>query len=476
MIIINLSPHSDPLADLGEPDAGGQCVYEHQLAVALSSHGHTVFTFCRDTGQRPKLSVINKNYFIFRITAGPKKFIPKEELEPTMGEFVMQVEQYLNALEPNKNEVVIHAHYWDGARAGLQLASSSTYAIPMVWTPHSLGSLKQAKFPGLSEEMKYNFIPRKIWENYMVHLADSLIVSSKSEERELENSYAIQKYKIKVIKPGIDLKRLAKIPKKSAREKLGLPLNKNIVLSFGRLTPSKGYERVIRGFSALNPDLKKKSTLVICGGNFDYPSDEELRYLTTLQQLVFEENLEDQVVFLPALPYKQVSDIYNSADVFVSTALREPYGLTIQEAMASETPVVIDESAGCKNLVKKNNAGLIINTKDATELSLALKKILTNKKLAQKMGQSGKFTIQNTASWHNRIENYLDVYRSVSPLSNFRYYKGWIKSQPILSKIFEESASPKIRIFQPQARKATRSPKIYLNRKGDYENSTSRSF
>jgi hypothetical protein len=32
MLDIFLSPHSDPQAELSEPDAGGQCLYEDQLA------------------------------------------------------------------------------------------------------------------------------------------------------------------------------------------------------------------------------------------------------------------------------------------------------------------------------------------------------------------------------------------------------------------------------------------------------------
>lgn len=35
--VLFLSPHSDPEAFPGEPDSGGQCVYEYQLAQALSA-------------------------------------------------------------------------------------------------------------------------------------------------------------------------------------------------------------------------------------------------------------------------------------------------------------------------------------------------------------------------------------------------------------------------------------------------------
>lgn len=469
MIIINLSPHCDPLANLGEPDAGGQCVYEQQLGLALSEHNNaTVFTFCRDIGQRPKLSVVNDNYFIFRITAGPKHFIPKEELEPFMSEFADQVKQYIEMLEPARNEIAIHAHYWDGARIALELASSMKFPIPIVWTPHSLGTIKQRKFQGLGNEMKYNFIPRKIWENYIVHLADALIVSSVGEAQELEDQYGAHKNKISVIKPGIDLGRLTGVDKKEARSRLGLPQDLNILTCFGRIAPTKGYERAILGFSRLPQAQKDQSRLVICGGNPENPAPEEEKYFGRLERLVLENELEDYVIFLQSLPYESANLIYAASDIFLSTSLQEPYGLTIKEAMASGTPVIVDSTAGCKQLVKSNKTGLVVDTSNQEELANAIQKILTNPKLANQMGKRGQQLITKDFSWAQKVKEFSEIYQTITPLSNTRYYRNWIENQTTLSKLLGGfSSTPKI----PKQIKIV-SPKV--SKKGLYANSTSR--
>jgi hypothetical protein len=111
--IVFLSPHSDPQAKLGELDSGGQCIYEHQLALALSTLPEfRVTTYCRQTGKRPDESVVNNSYTVRRVHCGEPGVIPKEELERELDEFVDKVEQELQSFNPD-DQIILHTHYWD---------------------------------------------------------------------------------------------------------------------------------------------------------------------------------------------------------------------------------------------------------------------------------------------------------------------------------------------------------------------------
>src|SRR5438552_3378937 len=128
--VIFLSPHSDPEAQMGELDSGGQCIYEHQLALALSGQPEfKVTTFCRQTFHRPDESTINNSYRIVRIHCGEPKPIRKEEIEKELEEFVTKVSTYLQEL-PDSDNLILHGHYWDGGYAALSLKSRWPQKLP----------------------------------------------------------------------------------------------------------------------------------------------------------------------------------------------------------------------------------------------------------------------------------------------------------------------------------------------------------
>src|SRR5688500_4319001 len=106
IMVVFLSPHSDPEADLGEPDAGGQCVYEHALAKSLAQiDGVTVRTYCRQTGKRASVSKYG-DYSVHRLETGKKGFVPKEQIESHIDEFAKQVVKQLS----NSKNIVLHGH------------------------------------------------------------------------------------------------------------------------------------------------------------------------------------------------------------------------------------------------------------------------------------------------------------------------------------------------------------------------------
>ena len=115
MQVVFVSPHSDPEASLGEPDSGGQCIYEYELGKALAEIPQTeVHIFCRQTFHRPSISQVAPHLTVHRIECGPAKFIAKERIEPYLPAFANQVHQQLAQLK--NQDIVIHGHYWDGGR------------------------------------------------------------------------------------------------------------------------------------------------------------------------------------------------------------------------------------------------------------------------------------------------------------------------------------------------------------------------
>ncbi|MBI4136454.1 glycosyltransferase [Candidatus Roizmanbacteria bacterium] len=408
MNIIQLSPHSDPQAHLGEQDAGGQCVYEHQLSYALSHYGnHDVTVYCRDSSRRPRVSKITDTYRIIRIPCGGNRFIAKEDIEPVLGEFAARVVK-----DPFFTpDAILHAHYWDGGKAAIMLKSLITENMPFVWTPHSLGITKRTKFPDLQNEILYNFIPRIAWENYTMHVADKIIWSIAEDRAIMNEYYGVDPDKIEIVEPGIDVTRLSRINPQIARAQLTIPDDGYVLLTLGRMTPSKRYEHAIDALSHIQS--KKPIYLVICGGNYSNPSIEEKEYMRFLKKHAREQGVSTRVIFIPAVSYETVNTVYSAADVFILTSPKEPHGLTVLEAMSMGIPSVVSRNSGIANRITHAKNSMLVSIETAQDVASAITQLLKNKLLYQRISHTARDEIRTYYHWRERIGAYERVYRSI---------------------------------------------------------------
>lgn len=87
----------------------------------------------------------------------------------------------------------------------------------------------------------------------------------------------------------------------------------------------------------------------------------EENYARACQQLVAETKLKDHVHFLGELNSKKVHQNYQWANLFISTAYMETYGMAIQEAVGHQLPLLITKGGNSANHVVKDTNGLSFN-------------------------------------------------------------------------------------------------------------------
>jgi glycosyltransferase involved in cell wall biosynthesis len=105
-----------------------------------------------------------------------------------------------------------------------------------------------------------------------------------------------------------------------------------MLLFVGRHTDQKGISYLLYALSKLDRD---DVTLVLGGTGH---LTEQLKKFAELL------GAEDDVVFAGYLPEEELGDYYDSADLFVSPSLAEPFGITIVEALSVGTRVVASKS------------------------------------------------------------------------------------------------------------------------------------
>ncbi len=157
--------------------------------------------------------------------------------------------------------------------------------------------------------------------------------------------------------------------------------DRRLVLALGRMTYYKGYEVLIEAAARLPPDV-----VVVVGGAGDR--------LEHYRQLAARRGLAERVRFVGRLPAHRVEAYFAAAEVFVqaSTVRAEAFGVAVLEAMARGRPVVSTqiEGSGLPWLNQHGVTGLKVPPNDAAALAGAIRTLLDDAALRQRMGTAGQ--------------------------------------------------------------------------------------
>jgi glycosyltransferase involved in cell wall biosynthesis len=87
---------------------------------------------------------------------------------------------------------------------------------------------------------------------------------------------------------------------------------------------------------------------------------------------------------------------YDLCDAFVLPSVHEPWGLAVNEAMASGRAVVVSDEVGCQpDLVRDAETGLVFRARDAQSLADCLRRLL-DAGLRERLAAAGR---AHVAGW-----------------------------------------------------------------------------
>ena len=96
---------------------------------------------------------------------------------------------------------------------------------------------------------------------------------------------------------------------------------------------------------------------------------------------------------------------YASADVFVFPSTTDTFGNVILEAQACGLPVIVSDSGGPKELVEDKSNGLITKSRDVEDLTRAIRVLVTDSALRERMGESARNSVIDR-SWPNAFTKF----------------------------------------------------------------------
>lgn len=153
------------------------------------------------------------------------------------------------------------------------------------------------------------------------------------------------------------------------REKYNLPENDTVFIYVGQLIRRKGILELIHAFAKLS-SINKKIALIIVG---EGELNKEI-------ELFISKYPETKIKLVGYIQYNRLPEVYALSDALVLPSKEEIWGLVVNEALASEIPVLVSKFAGCSVDLINRDSGEIIEDISEDNIIAILRKFLVGKK------------------------------------------------------------------------------------------------
>jgi glycosyltransferase involved in cell wall biosynthesis len=169
------------------------------------------------------------------------------------------------------------------------------------------------------------------------------------------------------------------------RAQLGIPPDRQIILTVARLDVRKGHRLVIEALSALSPATRARCVYVVTGPDYDPEHAKALRRLGAAAPV--------PVVFTGPQPDRMVRALYRAASVFVLPNEPHPtrvegFGQVFLEAGAQGVPSIATPLGGIPEAVLDGRTGLLTPPLDVPALARAMDTLLADEAQRRRLGQA----------------------------------------------------------------------------------------
>ena len=303
--------------DLEDPEAGGSELHAHEVLKRWSTAGLEVVLRTSTVAGMPE-RVVRDGYEVVRRSGRYRVFAVAalDELRRRHGKRDALVEVW--------NGMPFLTPVWGrGPRMVIQHHDhSAMWPLVLSPTPARLGSL----------------LERRLAPPF--YRSTPVVTLSRSSAEGLVTGLGHRLDRVHVVEPGIDRRY----------QPGGAPEQPPLVLSVGRLMPSKRVDLLIRAFAVALRSVHGLRLEVIGEG----PEEDSLRRLVT------DLDIAPSVSFRGRITDEALLDAYRRATLVASASISEGWGMTITEAAACGTPAVVCDIAGHRDAVLDGVSGLLV--------------------------------------------------------------------------------------------------------------------
>jgi glycosyltransferase involved in cell wall biosynthesis len=178
------------------------------------------------------------------------------------------------------------------------------------------------------------------------------------------------------------------------------------ILFVGAIHARKGLTWLVRALAPLRGEIPDLRLVIV--GHLHSPD-----YLRAVDDEISRSQLCDVVEMRGHISDRELDQEYTNAALVVLPSQEETAPFAIQQAMAAATPVVATRVGGIPEIVDHGKTGLLVPYNDDAALTHALRQLLSDTNLAQRMGAGARETARQRFRLSTITEQTLAVYRSV---------------------------------------------------------------
>lgn len=361
---------------------GGSGTLATELGLKLVKLGHQIHFISADVPYR-LIAPWRRNVFYHEVETMQYPLFVDEPFDFALANKIYQVaEQY--GIE------VIHGHYamphFPAIYLAKEMLESKGRKIKTLMTFHGSDVYLVGEDPTLRDIVKFS-----------VEKADGVTAVAKALAEDAQRIYDLKR-EIQVVPNFVTIVPGAE-KSKELRE-IFAPQNEKIIAHISNFRQIKRIQDVIRLFAAI--DKKVPSRLILIGDgpekNTAYKISKQLNLLTRVHFLGLQTS---------------IAKLLSIADLFILPSQKEGLPLSILEAMASAVPIIATNVCGIPELVKDGESGYLSEVGDIKKMSEDAIKILSDKKLHEKLSKKAKEVALKKYNWEKIVGQYEKIYKQL---------------------------------------------------------------
>lgn len=377
------------------PGNNGQAIFSIRLAEGLAQVGHTVAAIVPSTNFKTTHTVCN-GVNVLSVLSVHLKALHNNVYMPV---FIHKpIRRFFQTFKPD----VIHIQdHYPLSRTVLKIAKE--LGLPIMGTNHFLPQniLRHLPIP----DWGANQADWLLWQTMLDVYRHLDFVTTPTETAAQILRRQNLPVPVQAVSCGVNLSRFSPhLPGNRADifQRYHLDPQKITLLYVGRIDPEKEIDTLIQAVYHLH---RSDVQLAIVGqGNYQH----------TLQTLIRNLGMEDQVIFTGYLPADDLPVLLNHIDIFAMPSKAELQSIATLEAMASAKPILAANACALPELVEDGYNGYLFAAGNSQNASQRLAQLIDEQSRWVSMGRASLVKVQ-PHTLNNTIKNYEMLYYKLLP-------------------------------------------------------------
>jgi glycosyltransferase involved in cell wall biosynthesis len=369
-----------------------------RIATELSKRGHEIIIFATDASDaKTRLTIVDNPMLIDGVEVYHFRNLSNQlarrqlPLTPAMA---MALNKHMGDFD------LVHLSEYRTVNAALVRHYAKKKSVPFVIQAH--GGLPLT-YNTLADRQRLRSTFDRVY-GFKILRDASLVIALNEAEAKQAKQMGVDERKIRIIPNAIDPADYQNLPQPGAfRQKYGINQEDKIILYLGRISKVKGLDLLVDAFAVVLTEFSH-ARLVLAGP--------DIGFLSVLEQKIADLNLGDNAIFTGALYGRAKLEAYRDADVYVLPSVYDTFPITVLEACACGTPVIMTDRCGIAPSFKEY--GLVVEN-DVNQLARALLKMLNDDTKRRELAQKATEFVEQEFPWSKVIEEYEKVYYEVAP-------------------------------------------------------------